>query len=204
MKRKHKNQWFVKAVLCGWGFAMVAVVGSLMVSHWVRLPHPTADDQAWSATLASHRSASAARDWTVFHFLNADCACSRRILVKLADESPHRGVCERIVILGSEDKTTRAAIENGFEVEFVTRAELDQRYAIAAVPMFAVVAPDGSTKYSGGYTSRKQGLDVQHRDIIGKLVAGESSEPLPVYGCAVSKQLQAAIDPFGIKYGREN
>ena len=64
-----------------------------------------------------------------------------------------------------------------------------------------MVDPAGVVRYAGGYTARKQGLELRDRQILGDLMASGTTPLLPLYGCAVSKRLQAILDPIGIKYG---
>jgi hypothetical protein len=68
--------------------------------------------------------------------------------------------------------------------------------------LLIVVDPGGTPRYAGGYTIRKQGLDYQDLEILAELRRGSSAERLPAYGCAVSDELQSALDPIGIKYVR--
>jgi len=55
----------------------------------------------------------------------------------------------------------------------------------------------------GGYTERKQGFDIQDVSIVERLRNEKSVAELPLFGCAVSRSLQALLDPLGIKYRAE-
>jgi hypothetical protein len=61
-----------------------------------------------------------------------------------------------------------------------------------------VLDPGDHARYVGGYTARKQGPDVQDRKILATLLGGTKPEENPVYGCAVSSRLQAALNPIGV------
>lgn len=171
-----------------------------MANHWITLPHPAASDTDWVATLVSTRSDAASERWTAYHFLYGSCPCSRRVLRRVVQLKPHDQVVERIVLIGEDAEMEANALKLGYEVDCVTPEQLETKYGVASAPFLVVVTPYGEAAYAGGYTSRKQGLDVRHADIIARLVEGQSIESLPVYGCAVSDELKNIVDPLGLKY----
>ena len=123
-------------------------------------------------------------------------AFSRRVI----ERSPVPGSIETIVLVGEDPENEKLALEKGFSVDIVTPDNLRAKYGVDAAPLLIVTDLEGAIRYSGGYTSRKQGLDVQDEKMIRSLVQGDSIEELPVYGCAVSKDLQSIVDPFNLKY----
>jgi hypothetical protein len=174
------------------------VVAYLMVSHWVVLPHPASDDPAWSARLKRTRSNNS-EQWTVFHFLYGNCPCSRRILCHIVNRFPVAGCREVIVFIGEDKEMTEAAVQRGFEVDYVTPEELKARYGVEAAPLLTVLDPAGNVGFTGGYTTHKQGPQIQDEKIIRALLDGMSVENLPLFGCAVSKELKSLVDPLGLK-----
>jgi hypothetical protein len=70
--------------------------------------------------------------------------------------------------------------------------------------MFAVMDPSGGLRYLGGYTERKQGLMIEDVTIVERLRSERPVVELPLFGCAVSRSLQAMLDPLGIRYRAEN
>ncbi len=177
---------------------MVSIVAYLMISHWAVLPHPRVGDAQFSERL---QAAELGRtpNWSAVHFLYDDCPCSRRVLQHVIDSQPIPGVTERVVLISKE--CLRAELGRGdLQVEYVTPENLKQRYGVESAPLLVVMDTNQSVRYSGGYTSRKQGPKMMDREIIAQLVAGQSAMELPLYGCAVSTQLQRAIDPLGFKY----
>ena len=198
-----RTQWFVHGVLAVWACLMILIGGSLMVSHWVPLPRPEIDDAAWSVTLANAQSELATGRWTALHFLYAECPCSRRVLEHVIDQSPRADVWERIVLIGNDPELAERIKSHGYEVDCVSPDELKLKYGVEAAPLLVVSDPQGTPRYAGGYTSRKQGPDIQDRKIIASLMAGQHVEAMPLYGCAVSRSLQSIVDPLGLKSRKE-
>lgn len=202
-----------KLIVVVWGGALLMVTSSLMVGHWVTLPHPATGTTI--GTLVSQPTGGlsqvtdpltempifdgSSKRIFAFHFLYGDCPCSRRVLRTIVDRDPVHGVSERIVLIGDDPELKSKAIARGFEVETVTPDELKDRYGVDAAPLLLVANSNGLIQYSGGYTSRKQGLDVSDVSIIHHIVNGQTVEELPLYGCAVSDTLKSIIDPLGLK-----
>ena len=133
-------------------------------------------------------------------FFIDDCPCSRRVLRRVLERNPVDGAAERIVLVGHDIQPDKAAIDRGFDVDTVTPVELKAKYGVESAPLLLVADSVGRILYSGGYTDRKQGYEVKDQRVIEGLVAGEQVESLPVYGCAVSSELQALVDPLRLKY----
>ena len=181
-----------------WACGMIFVIACLMVSHWVALPHPTAADQAWSAQLNQTRTAQD-KEWTAFHFLYGNCPCSRRILDHIVHRFPVDGCQEKIVFIGEDIEMTEAALQRGFEVDCVMPEELKSRYGVEAAPLLTVLDPSGKVCFAGGYTTHKQGPQIQDVRIIQELLSGGKVKDLPLFGCAVSNELKMLVDPLGLK-----
>ena len=181
-----------------WACGMIFVIACLMVSHWVALPHPTATDQAWSVQLNQTRTTQVGK-WTAFHFLYGNCPCSRRILDHIVHRVPVDGCQEKIVFIGEDSEMTEAAMQRGFEVDCVTRDELKAQYGVEAAPLLTVLDPSGKVRFAGGYTTHKQGPQIQDERIIRELLSGGKVKDLPLFGCAVSNELKLLVDPLGLK-----
>lgn len=205
MTKSDRKQWMAGGLLIAWFAGMSLIAASLMVGHWITLPHPETNDQQWASQLVDAKleleaSSHDGEKWTALHFLYGDCACSRRILKLVAKQAPNPDANERIVLIGEAPELAAQAVEQGYGLDQVTPQQLMEKYGIESAPFLVVMDPQGTPKYAGGYTSRKQGLDAQHDDIIAQLIAGEDVESLPLYGCAVSKRLKTIVDPLGLKY----
>jgi hypothetical protein len=171
--------------LAAWATACTAVGAALMRSHWVPLPVPPAQS---GPPVDAH-------GWTALHVLAAECGCSHRVLAHLRRRGPEPDVRERILWV-TDRRDLLPTPPPGFEVECLTAEELVTTYSIEAVPVLVLSAPDESVRYRGGYTARKQGLDVQDRRILSAVRGGEPVVALPVYGCATSDRLKAATAFF--------
>lgn len=194
-----RNQVIVYGVLTIWATTMTLIGACLMVGHWVSLPAPSFDDPHLLNLTAASSMESADREWSATHFLFGKCPCSRRVLDRIIGRSPHGEVNEKIVLIDGDEPLRQSAEDAGYRVEVVEAYELKDRYGVEAAPLLVVVDPQGVVKYSGGYTARKQGPDIQAEAILSRLVAGEEVESLPLYGCAVSRNLQAIVDPLRLK-----
>ncbi|TWU04076.1 hypothetical protein [Neorhodopirellula pilleata] len=189
---------FQRVFFSTWVAGLLLVCASLMVGHWVTLPHPRAGEivprtVGWATPSDSEKQVFA------FHFLYGDCPCSRRVLKHVLSRQPIPGAIERIVLIGQDQQGQADAIGLGFEVDVVTPAQLKELYGVESAPLLVVSDGSGTIRYSGGYTSRKQGLDIQDQTIIQKTIADQDVEGLPLYGCAVSKSLRAIVDPLNLK-----
>ena len=104
---------------------------------------------------------------------------------------------------GSFDRTRRAARGSSRErsVPYDGRERGRGRDSLPRgrrAVVFWLLAPDGTVRYVGGYTDRKQGLDAKDLAIVADTRAGQDVAPLPIFGCAVSARLRAALNPLGM------
>ena len=182
-----------------WVTSVLTIGSYLLGRHILTLPSP-ARDAVLAERLLHERGPQGDRAWFAVHVLAADCPCSQKILRKLLTRRPVGGVSERIVLVGSADVANETAARSlGYDFEYVTSVELAERYRVEAAPIMLVLNKDGAVKYVGGYTDRKQGEAVRDYDVLSRLLRGEDVAPLPTFGCAVSRRLQSAIDPLGIR-----
>jgi len=191
--------WAGRAAFWLWAPTLLVIVAMLMVGHWYSLPKPAHEDRALEQAMRAVRARAPRSDWTVVHALYSKCRCSQRILSHLFSRRPLPGTTEVIVLVGSHAEYERRVRESGFELDVVSPEELSRKYHFQAAPLFAVSDPNGSLRYVGGYTDRKQGLAVRDVEIVRALQAHASPRELPLFGCAVSRSLQALTDPLGIK-----
>lgn len=172
----------VWAALMIWAALLSVVVSVLMARHWLPKPPPDVHDLAWSNLLERTRDAQDRGKWLVLHFLRAECPCSRRIFHYLLKRGSQEGIRERVVFIGGEDHS-KVLQEQGYQMDWVTPEELAMRYQVVAAPLLVVLSPECEVKYAGGYTARKQGLDIQDIKIISEIMGGQKVATLPVYGC---------------------
>ncbi len=183
----------VTLFLFGWAAAVLVGGATLAARHQVGLPVP-AEDKIGDR-LASLRQPGA--DFTLVHVLYAKCACSRRVFDHLLD--PKRPPIDEVVLLaGASEPFEARAAAAGLRVVRTEPEQLKERWGVEAAPLLVVFGPDNAVRYAGGYTARKQGPVIEDTSILSLAEAGVDSAPLPLFGCAVSKRLQALLDPMGL------
>jgi len=116
----------------------------------------------------------------------------------LTERERPEGVSELVVLVGDDLGMRRALTARGFAVDVVDTETLQERYHVQAVPLLVVLDPLSRVRYAGGYTTRKQGPDIQDTRIVEELKNDRSIAALPLYGCAVSARLRKAVDPLGL------
>ncbi|HMJ15092.1 MAG TPA: hypothetical protein VK524_26945 [Polyangiaceae bacterium] len=206
MQVRRGKRVLMKIAFVVWAGALFITATSLSAAHFYAQPAPDSKDAALERALDSLRSTNDAKRWLAVHVLYAQCRCSRRILQHLAT-SPRPGqVREKLLLVGWNEElapTLRQIAARGFEITRTTPAELRDRFHVEAAPLLLVVEPQGTVRYAGGYTERKQGPNPLDREIITKLIAHRAADPLPPFGCAVSKELQEILDPLALRALRD-
>lgn len=204
-----KTRRLGRVALVAWIPALLLMISSLMTAHWVPLPVPGSEDPLLASGIASLAPRGLSPNWLAAHVLYEDCACSRRVGEYLLTSKRPIGLREIVILVresGVVDQSNPAPAVaealrgRGYTVRVCGRAQLQSDFGIVAAPLLVVTRPDGSVAYSGGHTSRKQGMDYVDRSIVARLREGHSVSPLPVFGCGVSRSLQDALDPLGLKY----
>ncbi len=183
--------------LLGWFVVMVLVAASLLARHLIPLPPPTHAQSA--SALAAARAEEAKGRWTTFHVLLGSCRCSRLVGQHLLTSARPPGLVEHVLLVGADPGLRAGLVARGFTVIDVEPEALSQRFHIESAPLFVVLGPEGTPRYLGGYTARKQGADVRDLAIFAALQRAEVPSSLPLFGCAVSKRLLAAIDPLSLR-----
>lgn len=164
----------------------------------------------------THEMVSKRDNIWAFHVIYQSCPCSRRVLKHLLERTVIVGASETILLVldtgdhastglngpcQSDEAAIRdQAIARGYLVQAITPEELRSSHGIEASPLLLIVDAEGIVLFSGGYTSRKRGLSYQDEATIQAVLNGETPDPIPVFGCAVSEQLQKIVDPLGLKY----
>lgn len=189
---------FGQITIAAW-LALVLVAGSyLLGAHLLTLPEPDVEDARFQQAVAAVPPGDTG--WHVVHFLFASCPCSRGVFDHLTEEPRPAGVHERLVLIDDPSGDWAAdAREAGFEVESISADELAERYGVEAAPLMVVVDPDGVPQFVGGYTDRKRGPVYHDVDVIEALLAGSAPNDLPLFGCAVSRQLRQTVDPLALR-----
>lgn len=182
---------FGRNVIAVWFVAMSIVGGSLVLRH--------APLRAGSVRMSALRSLETGTDEApvrVFHVLYADCRCSKRVVERLAMRGVRRGLREHVLLAGRDDALSGTLQGSGFTVTRTTPRELGERFGIDAAPLLVITASNHTPLYIGGYTPSKQSLDVRDGAILDAALRGERPRPLPLFGCPVSDELRAQVNPL--------
>jgi hypothetical protein len=201
--RSQMSNMLIYGGISVWAAACVVAGTYLLAAHLLTLPAPAPTDPVLHRGIAAHRGAHQLDRWLVLHVVFDECGCSLRVLDHLLADSRPPGVAERIVLV-TEHRAARAAWiaaipAHGFDLDVVTPEQLVAEYHIEASPLLVIVDPHDTVRYVGGYTPRKQASDVRDVAVIAAVQRGEIVEPLPTFGCAISRALNSRLDPLGIR-----
>ena len=176
--------------------ALVMLGGGILMSYHV--PFQAPGDEI--LTLAP---AVPPGHWRESHFLSPSCACSQRVLQRLATRGPQPGVEEQVVMVEGPEtpdpdgpRNLQRVQDRGFAVVHINSETLPAKIGLVGVPLLVVVTPESKILYRGGYGP----LGDQDTNILTSLRSGHDPHPLPLMGCAVSQRLRARVDPFRMKY----
>lgn len=192
-----------RVFLAVWIPLMLVIGGTLMAGHWYTLPRP--DDQVAVARSLNELRTDAERDsWLAVHVLYSQCRCSQRVLDEVFSRARPDGAAEKLILVGHHEEFEARAAVAGLDTLVLEPRELSERFHIESAPLFVAIAPSGDIRYMGGYTARKQGPNIMDREILENLMHEDDVAELPLFGCAVSKELQGILDPLGIKYAQDS
>lgn len=172
-------------------------ISLLMAGHLLTLPKPHIDARLrhnLESAVAAHPGS-----WFVLHVLAEDCQCSQGVLAHLLARGAASWFSEKVLFIGSDEPARSQLVARGFAFESITPEGLQARYGLEGAPMMVVANPRGDVAYSGGYSSSRWG-QPEDLAIVRALTRGTEVEALPLFGCAVSQELQKRLDPLGLKY----
>ena len=163
---------------------------------------PSAQDVELQAAVSALRERDGA--WMSVHVLYSACRCSNQVLDHLfsADRARPEGVDERVLLVGANAEIEARAARAGLPLSVLEPRELEAQFGITSAPLLLLVSPSDELRYAGGYSDRKQSLDIQYLQILDEARGVHSPRVRPLFGCGVSRELQAALDPLGLKYDR--
>lgn len=194
LSRPRVSRAVLWAAMAVWFCVMVVVCSVMLAKHLLPLPVPDA-----AARLGPGLSAlRTTPGWAVFHVLAPACRCSGRVLAHLETSVRPAGVEEFVLLVVSrpEEEHAADALRGRMNVRVVHPQELAAVHGVEAVPLLVVMRPDASVAYAGGFTSRKQALDVEDLRIISSAMRWNAVESLPLFGCAVSQRLRQILNPW--------
>src|ERR1700687_5726023 len=184
-----------------WLPSTLIVISLLMAGHLLTLPKPILDPKQVKALQASVFTKTQTPTWSVFHVLAEKCGCSAKVADHLVERGAKSLYAERVLWIGHDTGIGTRLAGRGFALETISAGQLKAKYGIEGAPLMVVVKREGRVTYSGGYSRWKQGVPEDDQ-ILANLAAGGSAAALPLFGCAISRELQKKLDPLGLKYAK--
>jgi hypothetical protein len=178
-----------RASLLTWCLAVAALGGALTAAHELPLrvsPPPL--------------GAPATQRWSVTHALATKCGCSKRVWAHLVKRGARSDVRERVLLVDATGEWQSALETAGFDVVPLEAGALRSEFGIEAAPLLVIRRPTGALAYSGAY-AEKRSAPPRDEELISRAMQGEQLDALPLFGCAVSRELQERADPLNLKYG---
>ena len=202
------RRWTINLLFWAWSGLAILPGGYLMASHLIQLPAPIGGvtNTALQSQIARLRTPADKGQFFAVHIVLGTCGCSGRVLDHLVERGPREGTAERVMLIDDADMgmpvdagLRERVLARGIPVETLSPQELERRFSIVSAPMLVVMSPSNQLSYVGGYTDRKQSPNIQDAEILDRLALGQTVEPLPLFGCAVSSRLKETLDPLGLK-----
>lgn len=148
-----------------------------------------------------------AQSFGVIHFLTPECSCSEHIFKHLLKRGPINsdGVVETAVIINDNELNFAKKLKSkGFITNSFSSSSINEKFknSIKGVPLLVIYDSNKISRYVGGYVSKSitPFTEINILPFLKELKEGRTIASKPVIGCAVSKEYQQILDPFGIKY----
>jgi len=186
-----------RALIAAWLALSLLGIASLGVSHTAPMPQPTPAERLTHALLEMRASPGS---MLLVHVIYAHCSCTERLFNHLIERRALPGVDEAILFVGEDAAKKARARKAGYRFATVTASELAARFGLEVAPVMFAFTREGRLAYAGGYFDRPAAVVALDERIVSEVQHGAPAEPLPVYGCAVSPELQKSVDPLGIVY----
>lgn len=189
-----------RPLLLAWGVLGLAVGATLTLAHAYSLPQPDRGDASLQRAIADLRRSQRPERWLAAHFLYPRCRCSQRISEHLLSDPRPDDVKDVVVLIGHDPELEERFRRQKIAVQNVEPEALHERFGVEAVPLLVVSDPNGTLRYVGGYTERKQGPLIRDAVILAELQRDDTSPTeLPLYGCPATEELRRVRDPLGLR-----
>jgi hypothetical protein len=180
-----------------WAAATLIGIAALSLPHIAPMPAQAREAKLLPELLKLRKRSGAE---FLVHVIPARCSCTERLFAHLMKRGPFRGVEELVLFIGEDAGKERLAAAAGFRFTTVSHGDFATRFALDAAPVLFVFDANARLEYAGGYFDHPATIFARDERIVAELAAGGAPRPLPIYGCPVSAQLQASLDPLGILY----
>jgi hypothetical protein len=186
-----------RVILGGWIVVTLVGLASLSAGHLASLPEPQDEALLRRGILQLRRSATGN---FLVHVIYADCSCTRALFRHLMARGPFPGAEEAVLFVGTDLRKQESARRAGYSFTAVSAQELALRFGLEAAPVLIMIDSAGTLRYAGGYYAHPATITPLDDRIYAQLASGAAVEPLPVFGCAVSRRLQESLNPLGAVY----
>ena len=145
-------------------------------------------------------------DLNAIHFISEGCSCSIHLINHLLERGPHQKISEKVIILGNLKKRAKELSMKGYLVDSISYQDAYENEYFSATPLLVVYDKNKSIEYMGGYTENTITplSKIYDLEIYKTALTDSKKKTYPIKGCANSKNIQQLIDPFGLKYRRQN
>ncbi len=193
-----------KSLLWGKIFLVLWVIAVSLLLSLLGAQHaaPFARSSALGGTTSFvHSLTQESGAWQMLHVVADGCRCSARVIDHLLQRGRYAGLgAEAVVVIGHRPDWERKLRALGFSYAELSGDAVAEKTGVEAAPTLVIIDPQGTVRYAAGYYKTWQLIEAQDAAILQQVKQGQDPVPLPLFGCAFSQRLQAAVDPLRLKY----
>jgi hypothetical protein len=186
-----------------WIPVVIIVISLQMAGHLLTMPIPKHLEQVAAAIFSDFKIDLASKPriangiaGIAYHFIYENCRCTKDLIKQLGERSPLEHVLEKIIFIGNDGDLHETFSRKGYLFAQINRESAERKFQIESAPLLAVLSPDGTHWYIGGYFPNYGNYHSADAKIIAESVLGKRAEALPLYGCAFSKRLEDKFYPI--------
>ena len=143
----------------------------------------------------------------VLHIIGEGCNCSQLVGEYLMKRGPEKQYYEEVILIGNFKKLAKQLKEKGFAVKQTPLEDLIyKKIDLSGVPFFMLYDQKGVVQLISGYSNQLINpftTQFKDKELVSAFFKEKKDKPLPIFGCAVSKEYQKLLDPLGLKYKKE-
>lgn len=191
--------WVTYTLIGAWAVVALLGISSLAVPHMAAMP-PASREARMTQALLELRQRHAPR--FIVHVIYERCSCTERLFAHLMARGAFADAEEVVLFVGADAAKAVAAASAGYRYVATSPADLAARFGLDAAPVLFAFDGSDRLRYAGGYFDHPSTIKALDESIYRQVAAGATPPALPLFGCAVSPQLQDAVDPLGLVYRR--